>query len=157
MNTAIRSRPISAISRSRWRLREQPRSSAPTHMWSNLGSGSATNAVAGHWWSTQPAILFPVKAALAGALALSYGSSCAKPPSRNLNIGSKPSLQVARTGWVPLLMTRTANGPEVHAVSSETNASSNEAVALLARHLPPSGVQYQLACLAEAQPLPRLQ
>ena len=89
--------------------------------------------------------------------ALAWLELCKAPPDGELRVSSASKLNIARAGWVPMLMVRSAKGPEVRAIPTKASGVGRDAYELLARHLPPSGIHYRLACLARNRPLLKLQ
>lgn len=82
----------------------------------------------------------------AGALA--WIELCQPRPSANLAHALGAKLVVAQAGWVPMLMTRTAAGPELAAIPDAPSGVFASALALLERHLPANGIRARVQCHA---------
>lgn len=77
--------------------------------------------------------------------ALAWVELC-QTPNPDLGLALHTKLSVAQTGWLPVLMTRTAAGPELAPIRTPPSAGYAEAQRFLARHLPPSGIRVRLHC-----------
>lgn len=77
---------------------------------------------------------------------------CRQPPARDLAVAMRAPLAVARAGWVPLMMTRTAQGPELVVAGAGERGLAAQARKLAARFLPPGNLRVDVACAGETPP-----
>jgi len=89
--------------------------------------------------------------------ALAWIELCRPPPSRDLARAVKPHLAVSQAGWVPVLMVRTKNGPELMLAKPDSKGLALDAYRLLARHLPKNRISATIMCQASGNQLIALQ
>ena len=78
--------------------------------------------------------------------AMAWIELCRAPPSRDLGSALRSGLVVARAGWVPVVMGRTARGPELFVATPQSEGILANAYNLAARYLPDTGTTTQLVC-----------
>ncbi len=78
--------------------------------------------------------------------ALAWIELCRPPPSRDLASAVKSRLAVAQAGWVPVLMVRTAAGPELRLTSPRSEGLGAQAYKLLKRYLPENRISAKVLC-----------
>jgi poly-gamma-glutamate synthesis protein (capsule biosynthesis protein) len=79
---------------------------------------------------------------------LAWIELCRAAPSRNLATALGARLVVRQAGWVPVMMSRTANGPELQIVGVAAKGLAAQARNLVARLLPNPGLSAELKCTA---------
>jgi len=85
-----------------------------------------------------------------GALAMIQ--LCRQPPPRDLATAMRSRLVVARAGWVPLMMTRTALGPKIVIAGENAKGLAADARKLAARHLPKGNLRVDIDCTGPEAP-----
>ncbi|KMW57943.1 Capsule biosynthesis protein capA [Candidatus Rhodobacter oscarellae] len=89
---------------------------------------------------------------------LAWLELCRPRPPKNLASALRSKLVIANSGWVPVIMNRTALGPELQAVTAaEPAGSARDALRLVTRHWPPNGIRVRVACNASDATLVALQ
>ena len=89
--------------------------------------------------------------------ALAWIELCRPPPPAQLAAAFSSQLVVANSGWVPLMMTRTADGPSLAVVAEDPQGAGLQARRLLEKHLPENGIRATLTCVAPDATLLALQ
>ncbi len=82
---------------------------------------------------------------------------CRAAPPRNLETATRSRLAVSRAGWLPLVMARTAAGPELTLAWGSSKGALAQARALVAKHLPKGQLTPRLACRKPDEKLVALQ
>jgi len=89
--------------------------------------------------------------------ALAWVELCRPPPSRDLARAMKSRLAVSQAGWIPVLMVRTAAGPELMLAGPESKGLAADAYKLLTRYLPKNRISAKIMCQVQKNKLIALQ
>jgi poly-gamma-glutamate synthesis protein (capsule biosynthesis protein) len=89
--------------------------------------------------------------------ALAWLELCRPPPSRDLANALKSRLAVSQAGWVPVVMVRTAAGPELMLAGPKSTGFAAQGWNLLSRVLPKNRISTRITCKAGGNRLIALQ